>query len=137
MDAVVFVLKSFVVTIAILFLMQIRVGNSTVERKTLAWMRQSVVVDGLRYVADGAVSITSKGYKAAHALVSSPNGSSPNGSSTTAEASRGYSWEIKRSDAYTKQEAKKKELEKAFNEETAAPDSSQPALAGPTSDEVD
>ena len=134
MDAVVFVLKSFVVTVAVLFLMQIRVGNSTVERKTLAWMRQSVVVDGLRYVADGAVTLTSKGYKAVHALVSSPNGSL-----TTAEASRGYSWEVKRSDAYTVQEAKKKELEKAFNEDTdsAIPDSSLPAVTGPTGDEVD
>ena len=136
MDAVVFVLKSFVVTVAVLFLMQIRVGNSTVERKTLAWMRQSVVVDGLRYVADGAVVLTNKGYQAVHSLVSSSDARV----NTTADASRGYtgySWEVKRSDAVTKAQAKKKELEKAFNEDSESAELKDGGTTGPVGDEVD
>jgi len=55
MDEVRFVLKSLVITIIALALMQIKVGNSTVETEALHWIETSSVTRYLQNVSAGAV----------------------------------------------------------------------------------
>jgi hypothetical protein len=56
-----FVVKCFVVTIALIFLMQIKVGSHTVEHHSMAWLHQSPVAENLRMVANGAIHLFKKG----------------------------------------------------------------------------
>jgi hypothetical protein len=52
-----FVLRTFGVTVVLFLLMQIRVGNTTLEQHSLSWMHSSRVAGTLQEVADGAVHI--------------------------------------------------------------------------------
>ncbi len=56
MSEVFFVLKTLIVTIAIVLLLQIRIGRSTLEQHSLTWLHSSTAVEALRGVADGAVA---------------------------------------------------------------------------------
>lgn len=112
MSEVLFVLKSFAVTVAILFLMQVKVGHTTVQHRLMGFLDESVAVDGLRYVAEGAVALGTRAYNYGSSLVSSNSKTSK-----TENASRGYSWEIKRSDAYYKQKRREEAKKKSSHEE--------------------
>jgi hypothetical protein len=112
MSEVLFVLKSFVVTIAVIFLMQVKVGRTTVQHHLMGWMDDSVAVDGLRYVAEGAVALGSRAYDYGSNLVGVNSKSA-----RTESASRGYSFEIKRSDAYYKQKRREEAKKKASHDE--------------------
>ncbi len=57
-----FVLKTFAVTVVILALLQIKIGRSTIEQRSMAWMHQSVAIEVLRSVADGAVTVADRSY---------------------------------------------------------------------------
>lgn len=114
MGEVLFVLKSFAVTIALIFLMQVKVGRTTVQHHLMGWMDESVAVDGLRYVAEGAVSLGQQAWHYGSSLISS---SSKVSNQKTENASRGYSWEIKRSDAYHKQKRREEAKRKVSVEE--------------------
>jgi hypothetical protein len=57
-----FVLKTMVFTIALILCLQIKIGQTTIEQRSLTWMRQSIAIDALRGVADGAVSVAGEGY---------------------------------------------------------------------------
>lgn len=93
-----FVLKTFAITVALIFVMQIRVGRGTVESHMIGWLEESVAVDGLRYVAEGAVALGGKGWGFVSSLVAS---APPDAKAD--KASRGYSFEMKRSEAHYKQ----------------------------------
>lgn len=56
-----FVVKIFLATIAIVFLMQVRIGRATVEQHSIAWLHTSTAVEALRGVADGAVAAALNG----------------------------------------------------------------------------
>jgi hypothetical protein len=118
MSEVLFVLKSFAVTVAILFLMQVKVGHSTVQHHLMSWMDDSVAVDGLRYIAEGAVALGSKAYDAGSKLIGSNSKEAK-----TENASRGYSFEIKRSEAYYKQKRREESKRKvSHSHEDAGPE---------------
>ena len=55
MDEFKFVMKTFLITIFILFLLQIKIGTSTVEVEALRWMETSPVTRYLQNVSAGAV----------------------------------------------------------------------------------
>lgn len=117
MSEVFFVLKSFAVTIALIFLMQVKVGHSTVQHHLMGWLDDSVAVDGLRYVAEGAVNLGSRAYDYGSHLV----GAMTSKVSKTENASRGYSFEIKRSDAYYKQKRREEAKKKASQNDEEGP----------------
>ena len=55
MDEVKFVIKTLFVSIIVLFALQIKVGNSTVETQALEWIETSSTTRYLQNVAAGAV----------------------------------------------------------------------------------
>jgi hypothetical protein len=59
-----FVVKSFLATFILIVLMQIQVSNQTIETHMHQWIRSSEIVSSLRGVAQGAVKVVSRGYKA-------------------------------------------------------------------------
>jgi hypothetical protein len=61
MSDIIFALKMLGITIALVFLMQIRVGNSTVEQHSLAFIRSSSAVETLNGVAQGAIKAMVQG----------------------------------------------------------------------------
>jgi uncharacterized membrane protein len=61
MSEVYFVLKAFAVTIVLVFVMQMKVGNSTIEERSLNWMHHSGAIESLRGVADGGVLAVTNG----------------------------------------------------------------------------
>lgn len=54
------ILKAFVLTIAVILVMQIQVGQTTIERKSEAWLRTSPFVSQLQQVADGGMIVLDK-----------------------------------------------------------------------------
>lgn len=58
-----FVLKTLVITIVLVLLMQIKIGTATIEQHSLAWIQNSAITDTLRSVAQGAVKATVQGYR--------------------------------------------------------------------------
>jgi len=69
MGDVIFVLKTLVITIALVTLMQIKIGSRTIEQHGLAWMHHSVIVEQLQDVAAGAVKVGQKGATQVKSLV--------------------------------------------------------------------
>lgn len=63
MSEVFFVIKTLLVTVAIVFLLQIKIGRTTVEQRSLTWMRQSSAIEAMRGVANGAVAAAGDGYE--------------------------------------------------------------------------
>lgn len=104
----IFVIKTLVVTVAIVVLMQIRVGGRTIEQHSLAWIHTSVVVEQLQEVAAGAVKAGSK----AVAYVKGALGMKP---TIAREDQTIMGLKVKRSDAYYRQ--KERELEDARDQE--------------------
>ena len=123
-----FVFKSFAITVALIFVMQIRVGRGTVETHMIGWLEESVAVDGLRYVAEGAVSLGGKGWGFISSLVAG-GPTDTKAEAKTEKASRGYSFEIKRSEAYYKQ--KRREEADARRKKKAE------EVEGPVGEEID
>lgn len=62
MSAFFFVVKTVILTVVIVILLQVRVGRSTIEEHSLAWMHRSQAMEALRGVADGAVAAGINGF---------------------------------------------------------------------------
>jgi len=54
MSEILFCIKTFVLTVAIVLAMQIQVGERTIESHALAWVQTSPLVQPLNRVAQGA-----------------------------------------------------------------------------------
>lgn len=113
-----FVLKALVATVVLVFFMQIRIGPSTIEHHTLAWLQNSFLVDNLRFVANGAVKVVSQGYEYVSSFVNKNVGA-------PSEQAEGHESRVerlrpRRSEAYYREQERKK-LEQE----------------GPTGDEID
>ena len=63
-----FVIKSLVLTVILVAVMQVRIGGRTLEHQTTAWIQNSSVVDNLRMVAEGAVKVVSEGYDSSSSI---------------------------------------------------------------------
>ena len=57
MSEVFFCIKTFVLTIAIVMVMQVQVGDRTLENHALAWVQTSPMVTPLNTVAHGAAKM--------------------------------------------------------------------------------
>ncbi len=126
MSELFFVFKTFIITLVLILVMQIKIGKTTLETQSLRWLRDSVAVDGLRGVAEGAVAVSTKAWGFLSASISGAvAGTKDVVGDKTENASKGYSWEIKRSEAYHKQKAREKERDR------------QEDTDGPMGDEVD
>ena len=102
----IFVLKCLVVTIAILVLCQIRIGQRTIEGHALTWLHRSAVSQTLQDVAEGAVKVGKRGQRAAGSLMGYDE---PQEIAPTEDASTGY-FKIKRSAAYQRKQKKNAKL---------------------------
>ena len=59
-----FILKTFLFSLALLLVLQIKMGNDTLEEKAMYYLQDSAVVYPLRDVAEGAVRVAGDGYRA-------------------------------------------------------------------------
>lgn len=57
MDAIIFVTRALVITIALVFIMQVNVGDERLEYKVADFIRSSKMTTTLQGVADGAVKL--------------------------------------------------------------------------------
>ncbi len=64
-----FTAKMMAITVVLVLVMQIKIGDHTLEEKSLAWIHQSSAVENLRTVASGATQAISQGYNAAAKLI--------------------------------------------------------------------
>lgn len=71
-----FVIKTLLLTIVIVMLLQIKIGPTTLEQKSLNWMRESNAVHALRGVAEGATVAIDEGVAWVSKLVRSESASS-------------------------------------------------------------
>jgi hypothetical protein len=71
-----FVLKTMLITVVIVTCLQIKIGQRTVEERSLSWMHRSVAIDALRGVADGAVVAIENGYSWGRTFVEKQMGKS-------------------------------------------------------------
>lgn len=55
--------KMFVLTIFVVFLMQIRLGGKTLEYHFDTWLKNSIVVDYMQEATDGAVALGKSAYQ--------------------------------------------------------------------------
>lgn len=57
-----FVVKTMLITVGIVALLQIKIGQKTIEQRAVGWMHGSVAIEALRGVADGTVVAVENGY---------------------------------------------------------------------------
>jgi len=58
-----FAARMAILTVALIFIMQIRIGTATIEQHSLAWMHDSAMIENLRAIAEGGVKAASQGYR--------------------------------------------------------------------------
>lgn len=63
MSEIFFIIKSLVLTILIVIFMQVKVGDTTIEEKTLMWIEGSVIILPLQKIVDGGVKAVSETWK--------------------------------------------------------------------------
>lgn len=101
----IFVLKCAIVTVAIVVLLQIRIGQRTIEAHTMTWLHRSAVSQHLQDVAEGAVKVGGEAKRGVASLLGSDQAPEPE---PQAEASQGW-FKIKRSAAYHRQKAREEQ----------------------------
>lgn len=74
MGEIFFVIKTLIFTVAVVLLMQIKIGGRTIEKQTLSLIQDSAVTDNLRLVAAGAVVAAQKGYETVSSIVTEDGG---------------------------------------------------------------
>ena len=57
MSEITFFLKTFVLTVAIVLVMQIQVGEASLETHTMSWVQTSAIVAPINAVADGGAKV--------------------------------------------------------------------------------
>lgn len=130
----IFVIKALVMAVVLIVFMQIKVGSSTLEEHSVSWIQRSSLVEGLRGVASGAISLGEKAYLSVREsevgkaifgpTISWGKEQKDQGAAAPEEThKKRYTWQIRRSEAYYKQVAKE--------------GSGETAEDGPMGDEVD
>lgn len=64
-----FVIKSFGLAMLILAGLQFKIGDETLEAKSIRWIETSAIGDHLRDVADGAIKVSKKAWEQASAAM--------------------------------------------------------------------
>lgn len=70
-----FVLKTLLATLAIVFVMQINIGSRTIEQRAQFWIHSSPITHYLQQAAYGAVSLGEDLYRRVKAGIASDSGS--------------------------------------------------------------
>jgi hypothetical protein len=65
-----FMIKMVGVTVAVVLLLQFKVGQKTVDESLHSWIADSVFVDFIQHSVEGGVTLTKAGYKKIHSGVS-------------------------------------------------------------------
>lgn len=58
-----FLIRTVIMTFTLVFLMQIKVGEQTLEQRSMLWIQESVFVDSLQEVAGGAIKVMEQGLR--------------------------------------------------------------------------
>ncbi len=126
MGDLIFVLKCLIVTVAIVVLLQIRIGQRTVEGHAMTWIHHSPISHHLQDVAEGAVKVGTEAKRGVASLIGSDQPPEPDAAS--AQASREW-FKIKRSAAYHRQKEResKQARERERNERSTPNAESVPA----------
>jgi len=110
MSDVMFVIKCLVVTLVIVVLLQIRVGQRTLEGHTMAWLHHSSVTQHLQDVAEGAVKAGGEAKRDVAGFL----GTDQTPPAPEPEAKASHQWfKIKRSAAYHKQVQREQRAQRA------------------------
>lgn len=116
MEEVKFVFKCLLVTVVLVVLAQIRVGNHTIEGHMMAWIHRSPISHTLQDVAEGAVKV---GTKAKNAVTGAVDSVHTDDEAQASEAPSSGWFKIKRSAEYYRQKREREERarQNAENEE--------------------
>ena len=113
----IFVIKALVMAVVLIVFMQIKVGSTTLEEHSVSWIQRSSLVEGLRGVASGAITLGEKAYLSVREsevgkaifgpTISWGKAVKDQGAVAPEEAhKKRYTWQVRRSEAYYKQVAK-------------------------------
>lgn len=97
------ILKSLAVTIVIVLLLQIKVGNDTLEDRAVFWFRSSPTVQPLQTVVNGGVKFVRNGFHKLTALFDW----NPSKSLSNQPGKRDLNFQIERSRQYLRDQAEK------------------------------
>ena len=119
-----FAIRMFAFAVVLIVLMQIKIGDATVEQHSLEWIQTSSLVGGLRGVSDGAIKSTSQAVRWLTSSVDATVNRAFRKDSAPGRRSLGVTWD--RSPAYKKFEEEKRRKDEAADE---AEDQGSPARA--------
>mgnify|MGYP006908292115 CR=1 FL=1 len=113
-----FIFKSLALTIAIVIVFQIKVGETNLEQKTMLWVQSSPLVAPLQEVADGGLKVLRETWKKLFGQINSKFFQSVDSENTPGKRSLGL--QLERSRQYlSKQTEKAKQYSKQKAEESA------------------
>lgn len=141
MGDVFFVLRALLITVVLVFFMQIRIGSSTIEQHSVAWLQNSILVDNLRAVANGTIKVVGEGYRYLGTAFSKDKGEAKDGESkhhADKEKEREgdttiLGMKIRRSEAYHRQ----KERERKARGADEGSNESEYSSESPADDSID
>ncbi|MCB0389918.1 MAG: hypothetical protein KDD58_01450 [Bdellovibrionales bacterium] len=105
MSELLFIVKSFVLTILIVIFMQVKVGETTIEEKTLMWIESSPIILPLQEVVQGGVKFIREGWQTVFGNLNSKFFSSVNEKNTPGK--RDLNLVLERSQNYLRDKAEK------------------------------
>lgn len=111
MGDIFFAIRMLVVTIVIAVLMQIKIGDMTLETHAHSWVQSSSAVESLREIAQGGVRMIRVGYKTVVNLIDAKVGAGFNRDQMA--GSRSLSLGLERSAAFEKEQEAKRRAEAA------------------------
>ena len=82
MKDIFFIFRVLMLTVTAILIFQVKVGETTLEQKSEAWIRSSTLVTPLQEVADGTVVVIHKLIKKAEAFLASRVGSTVKAAAT-------------------------------------------------------
>jgi hypothetical protein len=125
MGDMLFVIRMLVLTVIVVIVMQVKIGDTTIEAQVQSWLSRSPAVETLREVAHSAVKVVSVGYKMAISLIDAKLSASFNREQMA--GSRSIDLGLRRSESYEREKAEKERNAQSENAEEAnvegAPDS--------------
>lgn len=95
MSEFIFVMKSFVLSVCLMLVLQVEIADTTIENHVFKWVHASSIGKHLTRVAEGGVLVVTNGFKYLTQFVSKTIGDNAQKATDTTKASR-LNFEIKR-----------------------------------------
>ncbi len=105
MSELFFIVKSIFLTLVVIILFQVKIGETTLEEKTIYWAQQSSVLQPLHEVAHGGVKVLRESWKVFFGNLNSKFFSSLNTSNMPGK--RDLNLSLKRSEAFLRDQAER------------------------------